>query len=118
LESKKGKIEFLSIGDVSQKTGVKPYILRYWEKEFPFLQPLKNKAGHRIYSPRDLFIIKNIKKLLYAKGYSISGAKKVLWEILLGNKNTGYWKQIEEIRKDLLEALEIINKSLDDHTTA
>jgi DNA-binding transcriptional MerR regulator len=114
LDSNEGKIEFLTIGDVSQKTGIKPYILRYWEKEFPFLQPLKNKAGHRIYSPRDLFIIRSIKRLLYSKGYSISGAKKVLWKVLLGENSAGYNQRIEEIRKDLLDALEIINRSLGD----
>jgi len=117
LELKKGEIEFLSIGDVSVQTGVKPYILRYWEKEFPFLQPLKNKAGHRLYSPRDIFIIKSIKKLLYSKGYSISGAKKVLWETLLGKRNRGIHQHLEEIKKDLQEALDIINKSLEDKST-
>jgi DNA-binding transcriptional MerR regulator len=112
LDSKNNKIEFLTIGDVSEKTGVKPYILRYWEKEFPFLQPLKNKAGHRLYSPRDIFIIQNIKTLLYTKGYSISGAKRVLWDALLGKKDSDLQQQLEDIKKELHEMLKIINKSL------
>ena len=112
MEKKSNKIGFYTIGDVSKKTGVKSYILRYWEKEFPFLQPVKNKAGHRLYTDRDVYIIKQIKELLYAKGYSIPGAKKVLWEILLGKKNNRVNNHIEEIKKDLTELLNIIDRNI------
>lgn len=114
MEIKNNRIGFRTIGDVSEETGVKPYILRYWEKEFPFLQPLKNKAGHRLYSPRDIFIVKNIKELLYNKRYSISGAKKVLWDLLLGKKNSRLKKYIDDIKGDLQELLNIIDASLSD----
>ncbi len=103
---------FYSIGDISEKTGIKPYILRYWEREFPFLQPIKNKAGHRLYTQRDIYLINNIKELLYNKGYSIAGAKKVLWKILLGKKDSPVNKFIEDIKSDLYEALDEINKTL------
>ncbi len=103
---------FYTIGDVSKITGVKPYILRYWEKEFPFLQPLKNKSGHRLYTKRDINIVLSIKDLVYIKGYSVSGAKKVLWNTLLKRKKTTLTEQIEDIKNDLYEMLEIINKSL------
>jgi len=103
---------FYTIGDVSAKTGVKPYILRYWEKEFPYLQPMKNRVGHRLYSRRDLFIIMKIKELLYEKGYSIPGAKKLLWEMLLGKHKSLKLQYLEEIRKDLKEMLTAIEKSL------
>lgn len=106
------KNNFLTIGETSEKTGVKPYILRYWEKEFPFLQPVKNRAGHRLYTKRDIFIIQQIKNLMYEQGYSIAGAKNVLWDFLLGKKkntNTGF---IDEIRKDLQEMLDTINQNL------
>ncbi len=106
------KTGFSPIGDVSEKTGVKSYILRYWEKEFPFLQPIKNKAGHRLYTERDVFIVNKIKELLYKKGYSIPGAKKVLFEILLGKKNNRINDPIEEIKNDLLEMLDLINRNL------
>ena len=112
MERKSNKIGFYTIGDVSEKTGVKSYILRYWEKEFPFLQPVKNKAGHRLYTDRDVYIIKQIKELLYAKGYSIPGAKKVLWEILLGKKNNRVNNHIEELKKDLTELLNIIDRNI------
>lgn len=112
LEKESNKIGFYTIGDVSEKTSVKSYILRYWEKEFPFLQPVKNKAGHRLYTERDIFIVNKIKDLLYKKGYSIPGAKKVLWEILLGKKNNRVNDHIEEIKNDLLEILDIIDRNL------
>ncbi len=104
---------FSTIGEVSEKTGVKPYILRYWEREFPFLQPIKNRVGHRLYTERDIFIVKKIKELVHGKGYSIQGAKKVLLEMLLGKKKDPKDKYIEEIRADLLEMLESINRNLD-----
>jgi DNA-binding transcriptional MerR regulator len=112
LEKESNKIGFYTIGDVSEKTGVKSYILRYWEKEFPFLQPVKNKAGHRLYTERDIFIVNKIKELLYKKGYSIPGAKKILWDILLGKKTNSVNDHIEEIKSDLLEMLDLINRNL------
>ncbi len=101
-----------TIGEVSESTGVKSYILRYWEKEFPFLQPVKNKAGHRLYTERDIQIVKSIKELLYERGYSISGAKKILLETLLGKKRKNLLSTIEEIKKDLKEALDAVESSL------
>ena len=112
MEKESSKSGFYTIGDVSEKTGVKSYILRYWEKEFPFLQPVKNKAGHRLYTERDVFIVYKIKNLLYKKGYSIPGAKKVLWEILLGKKNNRVSDQINEIKNDLQEMLDLIDRNL------
>lgn len=103
---------FFTIGDVSEKTGVKPYILRYWEKEFPYLQPMKNRVGHRLYSKRDLFIVGKIKELLYEKGYSVTGAKKLLWEMLLGKHRSSKLQYLEEIRKELKTMLEAIDRSL------
>jgi DNA-binding transcriptional MerR regulator len=109
---KSARDSFSTIGKVSEKTGVKPYILRYWEREFPFLQPIKNRAGHRLYSDRDIYIVKNIKELVHGKGYSIQGAKKVLLDMLLGRKQDPKGKYIDEIRADLLEMLETINRNL------
>jgi DNA-binding transcriptional MerR regulator len=105
-------LKFYSIGDVAGLTGVKTYVLRYWEKEFPFLQPIKNKAGHRLYSGRDIFIIRSIQELLYQKGYSIAGAKKVLWKLLLGEQDNSIKKVLEELRGDLKELLTVLEKNL------
>ncbi|CUS81698.1 MerR HTH family regulatory protein [Candidatus Kryptonium thompsonii] len=69
---------YYSIGEVSKLTGIEPYVLRYWEKEFEQLKPAKNKAGNRTYTNRDIKIILTIKRLLYEQGYTIAGAKRVL----------------------------------------
>jgi DNA-binding transcriptional MerR regulator len=69
---------FYRIGDVSEITGIKPHILRYWEAEFSVLRPRKNDAGQRVYERRDVELIIEIKKLLYEQRYTISGAKKFL----------------------------------------
>ena len=103
---------FYTIGEVSEKIGVKPYILRYWEREFPFLQPMKNRAGHRLYTERDVFIVKKIKELVHQRGYSISGARKVLFALLLGKEKDPRKLYINEIRDELLEMLEKINRTL------
>jgi DNA-binding transcriptional MerR regulator len=69
---------FYRIGDVSEITGIKPHILRYWEVEFSILRPRKNDAGQRVYERRDVELVIEIKKLLYEQRYTISGAKKFL----------------------------------------
>jgi DNA-binding transcriptional MerR regulator len=69
---------FYRIGDVSEITGIKAHILRYWEAEFGVLHPRKNDAGQRLYERRDVELVIEIKKLLYEQRYTISGAKKFL----------------------------------------
>jgi DNA-binding transcriptional MerR regulator len=74
------KIErlYYSIGEVSKITEVEPYILRYWEKEFDQLRPVRNRGKNRVYTNRDIKIILMIKRLLWEEGYTIEGAKRVL----------------------------------------
>jgi DNA-binding transcriptional MerR regulator len=69
---------FFRIGEVGRISGVKPYVLRYWESEFKLLKPIKNKAGQRIYRRREIETILDIKDLLYKKKFTIAGAKKHL----------------------------------------
>jgi DNA-binding transcriptional MerR regulator len=66
------------IGDVCRIADVQPYVLRYWESEFPVLAPDKSIPGPRTYSERELKLIEQIKRLLYDEGYTIAGAKKRL----------------------------------------
>ncbi|KPL01254.1 MAG: hypothetical protein AMJ91_00975 [candidate division Zixibacteria bacterium SM23_73_3] len=75
--STKNKL-YYSISEVSQITKIKPYVLRFWEKEFNLLKPKKNKAGNRSYQQRDIDLINQIKHLLYEEGYTIEGAKSKL----------------------------------------
>ena len=65
---------YYSIKEVSELTSLKPYVLRYWESEFPSLKPSKNKAGNRTYKKNDINVILEIKKLLYDKKFTIKGA--------------------------------------------
>lgn len=71
---------FYKIGEVSKITGVEPYVLRYWESEFPFLRPRKSKSGQRVYIKKDLELIAYIKKLLYEERYTVEGVRKRLGE--------------------------------------
>lgn len=69
---------YYKIGEACKILEIQPYVLRYWEKEFPLLSPNKSKSGQRVYSERELEIIRRIKELLYEEGYTIAGAKKKL----------------------------------------
>ena len=66
------------IGEVCRMADVQPYVLRYWETEFPALSPAKSRSGQRVYNEKELAIIRRIKELLYDEGYTIAGAKKKL----------------------------------------
>lgn len=66
------------IGEVCKVAEVQPYVLRYWETEFPPLAPNKSGGGQRLYTRREIDIILRIKQLLYSEGFTIAGAKKKL----------------------------------------
>ena len=80
MQIKNIKKLYYSIGDVSQMTDLKQYVLRYWETEFLILNPAKNRAGNRTYKDDDIKIIRHIKELLYEKKFTIRGAKQYLEE--------------------------------------
>jgi DNA-binding transcriptional MerR regulator len=69
---------YFRIGEVAKIIGVKPYVLRYWETEFPILKPGKTPSRHRLYRRRDVELLLEIKRLLYEEGFTIAGAKKQL----------------------------------------
>jgi DNA-binding transcriptional MerR regulator len=69
---------YYRIGEVSELTHTKAYVLRYWETEFPTLRPVKSKSGHRLYRRKDVELIFEIRRLLYGKGFTIAGARKHL----------------------------------------
>lgn len=72
---------YLRIGEVSELTGVKPYVLRYWESEFRWMSPAKSKSRQRLYKKRDIERILLIRRLLHEERYTIAGAKKKLKDI-------------------------------------
>ena len=69
---------YYKIGEACKNLDIQPYVLRYWETEFPMLRPEKSSSGQRVYSEKDLATIRRIKELLYDEGYTIAGAKKKL----------------------------------------
>ena len=73
--------DFFRIGEVSRLTGLKPFVLRYWETEFPMLEPVKSSSGHRLYRQEDVDMVLRIKRLLYDEGFTIAGARRHLREL-------------------------------------
>ena len=71
---------FYRIGEVSKLTATKQFVLRYWETEFPTLQPVKSPKGHRLYRREDIELVFQIKQLLYEQGFTIAGARRHLSE--------------------------------------
>lgn len=69
---------YYKIGEACKALGIQPYVLRYWETEFPALAPSKSRSGQRVYNEKEIGIIRRIKELLYDEGYTIAGAKKKL----------------------------------------
>ena len=69
---------YFKIGEVSELLGVEPYVLRYWETEFPALSPKKSGTGHRLYRRKDVELLLRIKHLLYEKRFTIEGARQSL----------------------------------------
>jgi len=115
---------YYSIREVSEITGLKQYVLRYWETEFPELKPSKNRAGNRIYKKKDIKLIKRIKHLLYDEKYTIDGARNKLKEEF-GKKESEHQqkimfqnndacidenpkKLIKEIKEDINDILEML----------
>jgi DNA-binding transcriptional MerR regulator len=72
--------DFYRIGEVSRLTALKPFVLRYWETEFPMLEPVKSPSGHRLYRQEDVEMVLRIKRLLYDEGFTIAGARRHLRE--------------------------------------
>ncbi len=76
---------YYSIREVSDATGLKPHVLRYWETEFDALRPKKNRAGNRTYTTRDIEIVERIQRLLREQKYTIEGARTALARELAGD---------------------------------
>jgi DNA-binding transcriptional MerR regulator len=89
---------------VSRISGLEPYVLRYWETEFPHLRPEKRKSGQRLYTKKDLDNILQVKRLLYQNGYTISGAKKKL----RGRSGQDTDDILETTKKEIREILELL----------
>jgi DNA-binding transcriptional MerR regulator len=101
----KGK-RFFRIGEASKIIGVEPYVLRYWEKEFPQLKPKRADSKHRTYEQKDIELLLQIKKLLYEERMTIQGARKKLREREKSKKRK---EIIREVKKELHKILELLS---------
>ena len=90
------KKAYYSIGEVCDLTGLKPHVLRYWETQFDVLSPTKNRAGNRVFRPKEIELVLLVKHLLYEEKYTIVGARKKLQEM----RSAG---EIAEERQEVLE---------------
>jgi DNA-binding transcriptional MerR regulator len=108
---------YFKIGEVSELLGVEPYVLRYWETEFPALSPKKSGTGHRLYRRKDVELLLRIKHLLYEKRFTIEGARQSLQAATRAPKPRRIERAqqelftddpLPEIRRELAEILQIL----------
>src|SRR3954452_12106796 len=98
------------IGEVCKMADVQPYVLRYWETEFPSLAPNKSGGGQRLYTRREIDIILRIKQLLYSEGFTIAGAKKKL-ETEMSEPTAPVQQQtnLDQLKKELRAILKLLS---------
>ena len=112
---------YFTIGEVSELCGVKPHVLRYWEQEFTQLRPMKRRGNRRYYQHHEVLLVRRIRELLYEQGFTISGARNRLGEVMQNGKLKSPDAQslIEEriemsaadlraIRSDLMQTLDLL----------
>ncbi len=108
---------YFKIGEVSQLTGIEPYVLRYWESEFKTIKPSRTKSKQRIYRKKDIEIILEIKRMLYEEKLTIAGARKKLQELKSKGKKQLQFdfdgkKDHRNILKEIKRELEAMRKML------
>lgn len=108
---------YFRIGEVSDLAHTKPYVLRYWETEFPSLKPTKSATGHRLYRRQDVEMVFEIKRLLYDEGFTIEGARKYLAgnskepaEAKPGAGSNFSKDQVQAIKRELRGILTIVSR--------
>jgi DNA-binding transcriptional MerR regulator len=107
---------YFKIGEVSELLTVEPYVLRYWETEFPLLAPKKSGTGHRLYRRKDVELLLRIKHLLYDRRFTIEGARQALQTEARAPKKRAKTAQqdlfssdpLPEIRRELSDILQIL----------
>ena len=99
--------EFFSIGDVCELTELKPHVLRYWESQFKFLNPSKNRSGNRVYTRREVELVMLVKHLLYTEKYTIEGARQKIDD----HRRSGGVKPAARLGLDA-ESVQLLEKEL------
>ena len=106
---------YFTIGEVSELCGVKPHVLRYWEQEFTQLKPVKRRGNRRYYQHHEVLLIRRIRDLLYDQGFTISGARNRLDEIVTepakANRVAAAGKaNLAILRKEIKSVLDILRR--------
>ena len=101
--------EFYSIGEVCEITDLKPHVLRYWESQFKFLNPAKNRSGNRVYQRKEIELVLLVKHLLYTEKYTIEGARQKVEE----HRKAGDLKAVARAALNL-ETVESLERELKD----
>ena len=99
---------YFTIGEVSDLCGVKPHVLRYWEQEFTQLRPMKRRGNRRYYQHHEVLMIRRIRDLLYDQGFTISGARNKLQEIVQVERDK---RRAGEVMLDGVEVIEVEESS-------
>jgi len=105
---------YFTIGEVGDLCGVKPHVLRYWEQEFTQLRPMKRRGNRRYYQHHEVLMIRRIRDLLYDQGFTISGARNKLQEIVQIDRDKRRNGEVMLEGVDDLEDLDDVDVSLDD----
>jgi DNA-binding transcriptional MerR regulator len=101
---------YFTIGEVSELCAVKPHVLRYWEQEFPQLNPVKRRGNRRYYQRQDVLMIRQIRALLYDQGFTIGGARQRLSGDEAKDDNTQYKQLIKQMIAELEDVLLMLRK--------
>ncbi|HET6631076.1 MAG TPA: MerR family transcriptional regulator [Rhodanobacteraceae bacterium] len=99
---------YFTIGEVSELCGVKPHVLRYWEQEFPALNPVKRRGNRRYYQRHDVLMIRQIRALLYEQGFTITGARQRLEGPQAQVEASMSHQIVRQVRMELEEVLQIL----------
>ena len=102
---------YFTIGEVSELCGVKPHVLRYWEQEFTQLRPMKRRGNRRYYQHHEVLMIRRIRDLLYDQGFTISGARNKLQELVQLERDK---RRASEVMLEGVEVIEVEDSTLDD----
>ena len=102
---------YFTIGEVSELCAVKPHVLRYWEQEFPQLEPVKRRGNRRYYQRQDVLTIRQIRSLLYDQGFTIGGARQQLSGEAAQSDQGQYKQLIKQMISELEEVLEVLKKA-------
>lgn len=121
---------YFAISEVVETTGIKAHVLRYWETQFSMLRPRKNRAGARMYRAKDIDLIKEIKQLLYDRGFTIAGARRYLLDRRQASSEPQVQQEIElagltsptkvgpalrQIRRELVDLKEMLEAPAGSH---